>query len=321
MLEGRGSPDFYKYSRELYGSTLDTFLDGQSTVLQFGEMLSKILDSLDDRLLGSHYASTFSAADAVRELNERFSRYFVDQPVRVILSDGILADAAAGADYVKIREGGKFSKRDIDILEVHEGWAHLGTSLNGQKQPYATWLAKGPPCVTAIQEGLAVMLEMVAFVTYPTRARKLIGRLLACHIMESGGTLLDVYEFFRSRKTPESEALYLTERICRGGDGRGTPFTKDISYCKGFILIYNFMRTALKAGKVEYLPYLFVGKATLEDIPILYRAAQIGHVAPPQYLPAPFRDMNAVATWMSYSNFFNKIQLEKVYDYYAPLFQ
>ena len=79
--------------------------------------------------------------------------------MRVEVDDTLLADAAAGSDYVKIRSGATFSQRDIDILEVHEGWVHVATSLNGQAQPVARWLAKGPPRTTAVQEGLAALVR------------------------------------------------------------------------------------------------------------------------------------------------------------------
>lgn len=320
MLEQRGTPKFYEFSKRLYGSSMDTFLDGKSTVEEFGEMLYSILQNLDDRHLGTSFERNIPAEKAVEDLGKRLRAYFPDQPVRVILSDGIVADAAAGADRVKLKEGTMFSSRDIDILEVHEGWVHVGTALNGQKQPYATWLAKGPPCVTAIQEGLATLMEMIAFVTYPTRARRLINRLLACHKAEKGANVLEIYDFFRSNGISDEDSLSLTERIYRGGDGRGAPFTKEVAYCKGFILIFNFMRAALMAGKVHYLPTLFVGKVALEDIPALYQGIQDGHVLPPTYLPKQFSDLNALATWMCYSNFFNRIHLEKIYDFYAPIF-
>jgi uncharacterized protein (TIGR02421 family) len=321
MLVSRGTREFYEYSRSLYGSSLDTFLDGHTQTYRFGEMMGEILGQLNDELLGASFERNIPANDALVELAQRLKAHFPDQPVRVILSDGIVADAAAGADYVKIRSGGMFSARDLKILEVHEGWVHLGTSLNGQKQPYATWLASGPPGVTVIQEGLAVTLEMFSFVTYPSRARRLIDRLRAVHMAEMGASLLDIYDFFRSQNLSEAEAYQATERICRGGDGRGSPFTKDISYARGFMLIYNFMRIAMRLGKVEYLPCLFVGKAALEDIPVLYQAILDGHVRPPEYLPMPFKDLNALATWMSFSNFFNRIHLEEVFNYYEPLFE
>ena len=81
------------------------------------------------------------------------------------------------------------------------------------------------------------------------------------------------------------------------------------------------MRAAMRAGHVEFLPCLFVGKVALEDIPVLAKAIEEGHVKMPEYMPMQFKDLNALATWMSFSNFFNRIHLENVHDYYAPLFK
>ena len=60
--------------------------------------------------------------------------------------------------------------------------------------------------------------------------------------------------------------------------GGGGPFTKDISYCKGFIMIYNFLRTAIRFGRPELIPFLFAGKVTLEDLPVLCRKQREGVV-------------------------------------------
>jgi len=130
---------------------------------------------------------SLTSQECATELNERFARYFSDAAVRVQADDSILADAAAGNDYVKVRTGAKFSPRDVDILEVHEGWVHVATSLNGQAQPVAKWLSKGPPRTTAVQEGLAALLEIFTFRTYPRRARRLNDRMVA-RALAMGGT-------------------------------------------------------------------------------------------------------------------------------------
>src|SRR5262249_25988955 len=144
MLTMRGKSGFYAFSRKLYGSPKDKFPDGRLTVRDLGHLLYGILTNTDDATLypGSAGESerTIDAAHCARILNERFENYFGDDTVRVSADDHIVADAAAGNDYVKIRTGARFSKRDIDILEVHEGWVHVATSLNGQAQTVAKWL-------------------------------------------------------------------------------------------------------------------------------------------------------------------------------------
>ena len=66
-----------------------------------------------------------TAQQVVDELNIRLSAFFHGEGIRVILSDGIASDAAAGTDYLKIRDDAMFNAQDIDVLEVHEGWVHL----------------------------------------------------------------------------------------------------------------------------------------------------------------------------------------------------
>ncbi|MEO7096016.1 MAG: tyrosine/phenylalanine carboxypeptidase domain-containing protein, partial [Polyangiales bacterium] len=154
MLEARGTPTFYAYSRKLYGSPKDKYPDGKTTVRDSAFVLYDLLTNLQDEL-GAPSPRDVPAAKAVDILNARLTAYFGESTVRVAEDDGIFADAAAGSDYVKIRRGAQFTMRDIDILEVHEGWVHLASSLNGQAQPVAKWLSKGPPRTTAAQEGLA----------------------------------------------------------------------------------------------------------------------------------------------------------------------
>ena len=135
MLASRGTPAFYAFSRKLYGSPKDTFPDGRATVRDLGHLLYDILTNVDDNLfvrpvlgdtsLHSQFDRTLRADEAVELLNARFAAYFADAQVRVHgVDDSIVADAAAGNDYVKVRSGALFSQRDIDILEVHEGWVH-----------------------------------------------------------------------------------------------------------------------------------------------------------------------------------------------------
>jgi uncharacterized protein (TIGR02421 family) len=321
MLASRGTPAFYAFSRKLYGSPKDTFPDGKSTVRDLGHLLYEILTNVDDNMLGPQFARTINADEAVTILNDRFAAYFADTDVRVSADDAIVADAAAGNDYVKIRNGAMFSPRDIDILEVHEGWVHVATSLNGQRQTVAKWLSKGPPRTTAVQEGLAALLELFTFRTYPRRARRLNDRLLAVDKAEDGASFLDVFEWFRTEGYEEDDCFHAARRVFRGGviEG-GAPFTKDASYCKGIVLNYSFIRTAIQHNHAELIPYLFVGKVAHEDVPVLARRVHDGVVKAPHYLPIMFRDLNGLAVWMAYSTFFGKLGDDAISDHYAKLF-
>ncbi len=321
MLDARGTPLFYGYSRKLYGSCKDKFPDGKTSLRDLGHLLYGILTNIDDTLLGMRYERNIEAIDAASELNRRFAEYFADSSVRVEVDDSLLSDAAAGSDYVKVRTGAKFSTRDIDILEVHEGWVHVATSLNGQAQTVAKWLSKGPPRTTTVQEGLAALCEIFTFRTYPRRARRLNDRVLAVDKAEDGANFLEVFEWFRTEGYDEEECFHNTRRIFRGGvvDG-GAPFTKDACYCKGIVLNYAFIRSAIEHNRVDLIPFLFVGKVAHEDVPVLARRVNDGVVKPPHYLPPMFRDLNGLAIWMAYSTFFTKLGGDAISDYYAKLF-
>jgi uncharacterized protein (TIGR02421 family) len=233
-----------------------------------------------------------------------------------------VADAAAGGDTVKIKAGAMFSARDIDVLEVHEGWVHVGTTQNGNSQHVAKWLSKGPPRCSATQEGLAVIMEIFTFRSYPRRARQINDRILGIDKAEDGANLLELLEFYRTEGYSEDECIYNVKRVYRGGKVEGgAPFTKDISYCRGFIENYNFMRTAIRAGRPDLIPFLFAGKIHVDDVPLLYQKYKEGIVDEPHYLPPQFKEMSGLTVWMSFSNFLNRVDLQKIQEHYDKLFK
>lgn len=321
MLEARGTADFAAISRELYGSASDAFHTGGPTLADLGKLLSDAISNIDQSELLKPAAKTISGEEAVGILQKRINQAFgeSEDAMRVILSDGILADAAAGADYIKIRKDAKFNDRDLRVLEVHEGWVHLGTTLNGSGQPVCTFLSKGPPSSTITQEGLAILMEILTFSSYPSRLKRLANRIRAVHIAEQGGNFLDVYRFYLTQNTGEEESFANASRIFRGSTPAGQPFTKDLSYNKGFIMIYNYIRLAVKKGMLHRIPMLFCGKTTLEDVRTLAQYVDEGIITPPRFLPPPFADLNGITAWMCYSNFLNKLDLARIQDDYAAI--
>lgn len=321
MLISRGTKEFYDFSKILYGSPKETFRDDRTTINDLAHVMYGILSGMDDEFLGPIYPEDITAQKTVEILNKRFESFFIDNPVRAKLSDGIIADAAAGSDTVKIRDTAMFSQRDLSILEVHEGWVHVGTTMNGQNQHICKFLAKGPPRTAPTQEGLAILMEIFSFASYPKRARKINDRVLGIDKVEDGANLLELFEFYRTEGYSEEDCLSNVQRIFRGSVTEGgAPFTKDIVYIKGFIENYNFIRAAMKAGKPQYIPYLFLGKTHVSDIPLWYHKHQEGLIDPPKYLPPQFKDMNGVAVWMSFSNVFNMIDMKKVQEYFSKIF-
>ncbi len=319
MLEARGTADFGLISQELYGAASDAFHAGDPTLADLGLMLSDYLNNIAARGDLHDEPKSLTAKDAVAILQERLAKVFGDDTIRVLESDGIVADAAAGADYIKIRSDALFNERDVRALEVHEGMVHVGTTLNGLNQPVCTFLAKGPPSSTVTQEGLAILMEVIAFASYPYRLRKLTNRTRAIHMAEEGADFLQVFEFYQEQGYGLEESYGNASRVFRGSTPDGLPFTKDLSYLKGFILIYNYIQLAVRKGKLEQIPLLFCGKTTLEDMRTLRQLVDEGLVVPPKYLPEQFSDLSALSAWMCFSNFLNHLSLDRIEADYANI--
>lgn len=313
LLKARGTPRFTEISQELYGSSEDAFHAGAPTLKDLGALVSSTLENIKDQVNTEDDEKSYSSEQVVKMLANRLKKYFFDNDnIRVELSDGIIADAAAGADRIKIHSEQYFSKREIRTFEIHEGWVHLGTTLNGMAQPICTFLSKGPPSSTVTQEGLAIITEIFTFSSYPGRVRRLTNRINAVSMAEEGANFLEVYDFYREQGFSEEDSYQSTVRVFRGSTPEGGPYTKDLSYSKGFILIYNFIRLAVQKGMVKRIPLLFVGKTTLEDVHVLGDLLDEGIVVPPRYVPPQFQDLAALSAWMVYSLFFNRMDLKRL---------
>ncbi|MCI0455682.1 MAG: flavohemoglobin expression-modulating QEGLA motif protein [Gemmataceae bacterium] len=322
MLRARGTCGFVEISERLYGSASDSFHAGDPNLADLGHLMSEVLDNLSHDAIFAQEEPTLDANQTVAVLSERLHGYFQNGgAVRVRLSDGIVADAAAGSDYIKIRGGARFTPREVRLLEVHEGWVHVGTTLNGQLQPVCTFLSKGPPSSTVTQEGLAVITEILAFASHPARLRRLTNRIEGVGMAEAGANFLEVFRFFLEEGYDERESYQHSMRIFRGSlpDECG-PFTKDLCYSKGFVLVYNFIRLAVSRGMARRVPLLFCGKTTLADIKTMAQLVDEGLVVPPRFVPPQFADLHALSAWMCYANFINRLSIKRIEEDYAGLF-
>jgi conserved hypothetical protein len=325
MLEARGTPEFSHISQQLYGSSTDAFHAGDPSLSDMGLMISETLSNLDRESGGNDASMTkeLSSEQVVAYLKKRLGQHFKDSAcpieVEVRLDDGIISDAAAGADYIKVRRDARFSMRDARLLEIHEGWVHLATTLNGLQQPVCTFLSKGVPSSTVTQEGLAIITEIFYFASYPERVRRLTNRIRAVDMAEQGANFIEVFNFFREQGADDTQSYNHTVRVFRGSTPDGLPFTKDLVYSKGFVLIYNYLRLAVSRGVPNRIPLLFCGKTTLEDMRTLSDLVEEGVVRPPRFLPKHFSDLSALSAWMCYSSFLNRLNLKRIEADYANI--
>lgn len=316
LLGARGTPRFGLISRDLFGSASDAIYVGGPNLTQLATILHGTLPSLLAKTETELDIKSFTGEEAAQILGERLSTYFNDpnEKISVEVSDDIIADAAAGAEVIRIKRNAMFSQRDIRILEVHEGWVHLGTTLNGRRQPFCNFLSKGTPSSTVTQEGLALITELFSLSAYPARIKRICNRITAVNMVEEGADFLDIFNYLREQDHNEEASYSQTVRIFRGAlpDGSCGAFTKDVSYSKGFVLIYNYIRLAVKHGLVDQVPLLFVGKTTLQDLPLFADLIEQGLLLYPKYIPPQFRDLAALSSWLSFSLFMNQLDLKQM---------
>lgn len=322
LLRARGTSKFGHYSRMLYGSASDNLRGDRKTLRQMGERLCHVFSLPAVEHLNRPYTNHINAETAVCILHERMVDYFGPGKVRVQISDDIVSDASAGGDCIKLNRRALFSELDLQVLEVHEGWVHIGTTLNGREQPWATWLSVGSPRITGIQEGMAVLLETLTFSSFPQRARRISDRVVAVDLAEQGADFCEVYRYFLERGISEHDSYRVTQRVFRGGTlTGGSVFTKDISYVKGFVENVNFIRSAIQSGVPEIIPMLFVGKVTLDDLPLLFERYQEGVIAGPRYLPPMFKNLNGLYVWFGFSSGISAMNIARVQQHFSKLFE
>jgi uncharacterized protein (TIGR02421 family) len=299
LLEARGTRRFAAVSERLFGNSQQCPA-GAARLIDLARGLAGLVAGLDDDPTLGRELATIDAESAAEELSARLRLHFGDDDaVRVRLAPSLASEASAGTDYLKLRAGARFSPRDLRLLEVHEGWVHLGTTLNAVAQPVCSFLSRTTPASTLTQEGLAVLVEVLAFASHPERLRRLSQRVQAVALVEAGADFLDVFRHFVSSGCAPGESYRLAARVFRGSLPSGAgPFTKDLAYSRGLVELVGFLRQAIQAGQARRIPLLFCGKVGLGEMPLLARLADEGLLAAPRHVPPPFADLRGLCAWL-----------------------
>jgi hypothetical protein len=65
---------------------------------------------------------------------------------------------------------------------------------------------------------------------------------------------------------------------------------------------------------------MFVGKVTLDDIPVLYQHLLEGTIVAPRYLPSMFADINGLYVWFGFSSSLGLVDMGRVKNHFSKLF-
>lgn len=294
LLAHRGTPAAAGFPGQLYGRASDRCGAGGPRLASAARALADASENISD----ASDQPGLQAIEAAAVLSDRLSAYFGGPGlVHAIVVPGMIADASASGGMLRLRADARFSCREVRLLEVHEGWVHVGTTRNARLQPFCTFLRLAAPSSTATQEGLAVLTEVLAGASYPARMARLAQRVVAIAMAEDGADFLDVYRYFLGKGCPPRESYRQAARVFRGVPPAGPgAFTKDICYFKGLLELVSLLRDG---GGACTLGALLCGKARLEDLPYLEALAEEGLLAPPAQLPGPIANLPLPAASLS----------------------
>ncbi len=252
MMENFDSVFFYDHCRELYGTS------HQSTQ---NNAFLYFLEKVPEFCMPDHSEKEYKGEAALAYLREKMLETFAPEDVDVRASSSLLSDSSAGRKTLKLNTQKSYTSQQLDIFLVHEGWVHLGTSLNGAAQEDHLWLSTWAPRTTFMQEGLAVLTELITGCMTLERWNKVILRHLATSMAERGSNIRDVYSYLRHHQMGDQDAFKLALRVFRGVPLEGgMAFTKELLYLHGMVeLLYHlqFFKTDLKS--------LWVGKVSFDE--------------------------------------------------------
>lgn len=320
LLQSCGTPDFFKYSHELYGTPTSTLIDENNTSLGLATQLTDLFGSFNSLDLGVAEAADISAETVADRMRRASKHMFGADAPEVMVVDNLSANALAGASRIRLRRGARFSSNDIQQLIHHEAYIHVATALNGREQKHLRILGASHPGTTKTQEGLAVFAEFITGSMDIDRMHRLADRVIAIQMAVEGADFLQVYDYFLERIGNPGQAFENTRRVFRGGTlTGGAPFTKDIVYLDGLLRVHNFLRSIVASKRTDVLRMLFCGKLDIEDIPVLCELASLGLCKPAHYLPPWASDLRFLLAYLTYSSFLNKIDLTQVNAHYRKL--
>ena len=320
LLVHCGQKEFFNISKEIYGDPGSTIRDSETMPIDLSVQFENIINSISHKTFETLKSPKISSDIVANKISKSVKEFFDDSAPKIKIVDALSAKATATSKTIKIRKNGDFDKTDIDQLLNHEAYIHVATTLNGRMQSKMKILASNYGGITKTQEGLAVFSEFITGSIDVDRMRRISDRAIAIQMSIDGANFIDVYRFFLQKNNSKNQAFESARRVFRGGliTGRA-PFTKDIVYLDGFIRVYNFFRSAISQGKVDALILLFSGKMDLDDIPIIYSMHEEELISKPRFIPPWIQNLNYLICNFSFSVFLEKINYEKITEYYSIL--
>jgi len=272
MLRARNTPEFLQLSIAQYGPLLPTLLS----------RAEDLLDRLPSGRLEHDSVGAEQFLAAAQAEIDYYRSIYPDAGIHAEIRDdvsGVLVDG----NTLLISTNASVAGPRVNALLQHEVGTHLVTQVNGLAQPIRM-MGSGLAHYDETQEGLAVLAEIACGGLTASRLRQLAARVVAVHSLVGGASFVDTHRLLTGHGLPAGSAYSVTMRVYRAGG-----FTKDAIYLRGLLALLAHVA----AGGA--LDLFFLGKFSIEDLPLVENLAGRGLLAPPRVLPRYLSEPAAAA--------------------------
>lgn len=262
-LEDRDTSRFVYGSLQLYGGIAEPL----------AVAAEELLKSIPAQAPNTRSVTAGAFAEAARAECARYRAVYPDFPADIEVRDDI-AGLMVSFGRLLIPEAASFRTDRVEALLHHEVGTHVVTYQNGNRQPL-TLLTIGLPGYDETQEGLAVLAEYLCGGLDPRRLRVLAARVVAVANMLDGAGFLEIFESLREEhRISAMTAWSIAIRVVAGGGS-----VKDAIYLRG---ITRILEALTEGGSLDVL---FVGKLSLDHVPLIEDLLDRGILKPPWVRP------------------------------------
>lgn len=272
MLQARGSDDFLQLSIELHGGVSPQLRDQAEALLAAVPEAEPAGDPMD--------AEEFLALAEAEILHYREVDPDIEMHAEIRTDvNGVMVSG----DTLLVGVESRVQRPRAHALLHHEVGTHLLTQVNGAHQPIKV-LGAGLAGYDETQEGLAVLAEIGCGGLTAFRLRQLGGRVVTVHRLVAGASFAEAHEALMASGFPRASAFTTVMRVYRSGG-----MTKDAIYLKGLVELLHHLRDG---GSLDLL---WLGKFSLEDLPLVGELQERGVLSPPRLLPRYLDDPGTAA--------------------------
>ena len=272
MLLARDTDDFRQLSTELYG--------GASPRLR--EQAEEILQGVPRPEAKGEKVTADEFLELAQAEIEYYTEVDPDIEMHAEVRDEVNGVMVSG-DTLLIDPDSVIQRSRAVALLQHEVGTHLVTQVNGSAQPIQT-LGTGLAGYDETQEGLAVLAEIGCGGLTAFRLRQLAARVITVNHMLAGASFVDAWRELVDADFPAASAFTTVMRAYRSGG-----LTKDAIYLRGLV---DLLEHLARGGSLEHL---WLGKFSLDDLPLIDSLADNEVLTPARILPRWLEDPGAAA--------------------------